>query len=176
MPPSPVAHRSAALAQEVHEAIQPADVTRWVAGESDVGERVYDLVRCRALAFQMSDVVLRRTRVDAESAGVGLRARGTVVVRSGWYAAWPPYEEVERLLPPIGEGDEMVVEAVRPVRKRTKVPKHFAEASLLRELEKVASREGAVLVQGAFDLRRLPTCFPSSRILGNSESRIEERR
>ena len=129
-------HASAAQAQEAHEAIRPADVTRCVAGESDVAEQVYDLVRRRALASQMSDVVLRRTRVGAESAGVGLRARGTVVVRSGWYAAWPPDEEEERLLPPIAEGDEMVVEAVRSVWKRTKAPKHFTEASLVRELEK----------------------------------------
>ena len=135
LPPGPVAHASAAQAQEAHEAIRPADVTRCVAGESDVTERVYDLVRRRALASQMSDVVLRRTRVGAESAGVGLRARGTVVARSGWYAAWPPDEE-ERLLPPIEEGDEMVVETVRSVRKRTKAPKHFTEASLVRELEK----------------------------------------
>ena len=136
LPPSPVAHASAAQAQEAHEAIRPADVTRCVAGGSDVAERVYDLVRRRALASQMSDVVLRRTRVGAESAGVGLRARGTVVVRSGWYAAWPPDEEEERLLPSLGEGDELVVETVRPVRKRTKAPKYFTEASLVRELEK----------------------------------------
>ena len=136
LPPGPVAHASAAQAQEAHEAIRPADVTRCVAGESDVAERVYGLVRRRALASQMSDVVLRRTRVGAESAGVGLRARGTVVARSGWYAAWPPDEEEERLLPLIGEGDEMAVEAVRSVRKRTKAPKHFTEASLVRELEK----------------------------------------
>ena len=135
LPPSPVTHASAAQAQEAHEAIRPADVTRCVAGESDMAERVYDLVRRRALASQMSDVVLRRTRVGA-SAGVSLRARGTVVVRSGWYAAWPPDEEEERLLSPIGEGDEMVVETARPVRKRTKAPKHFTEASLVRELEK----------------------------------------
>jgi len=136
LPASPVTHALAAQAQEAHEAIRPADVTRCVAGESDVAERVYDLVRRRALASQMSDVVLRRTRVGAESAGVGLRARGTVVVRSGWYAAWPPDEEEERLLPAIGEGDELVVETARPVRKRTKAPKHFTEASLVRELEK----------------------------------------
>jgi len=90
LPPSPVAHASAAQAQEAHEAIRPADAARCVAGESDVAERVYDLVRRRALASHMSDGVLRRTRVGAESAGVGLRAQGTVVVRSGWYAAWPP--------------------------------------------------------------------------------------
>ena len=137
LPPGPVAHASGAQAQEAHEAIRPADVTRCVADESDVAERVYDLVRRRALASQMSDVVLRRTRVGAESAGVGLRARGTVVARSGWYVAWPPdEEEEERQLPPIEEGDEMAVEAMKSVRKRTKAPKHFTEASLVRELEK----------------------------------------
>ena len=136
LPPVPVTHTSAAQAQEAHEAIRPADVARSVAGGSDVAERVYDLVRRRALASQMSDVVLRRTRVGAESAGVGLRTWGTVVARSGWHAAWPPDEEEERLLPSMEEGEEMVVEAVRPVRKRTKAPKHFTEASLVRELEK----------------------------------------
>ena len=136
LPPAAVAHASRAQAQEAHEAIRPADVTRSVAGESDVAARVYDLVRRRALASQMSDVVVRRTHVDAEAAGVSLRARGTVIVRSGWYAAWPPDDQEERLLPSLEEGEEMGVETVRVVRKRTKAPKHFTEASLVRELEK----------------------------------------
>ena len=136
LPPGPVAHASAAQAQEAHEAIRPADASRCVAGDGALADRVYDLVRRRALASQMCDVVLRRTRVRAESAGVSLRARGTVVARSGWYAAWPPQDEEERLLPLVEEGGELVVEAAKAVRKRTKAPKHFTEASLVRELEK----------------------------------------
>ena len=65
-----------------------------------------------------------------------------MVVRAKWYAAWPPDEE-ERLLPLIGESDEMVVETVRSVRKRTKAPKHFTHAPLVRELEKAGDRPSA---------------------------------
>ena len=136
LPSAPVAHASGAQAQEAHEAIRPAEAARCVAGDGDLADRVYDLVRRRALASQMCDVVLRRTRVRAESASVNLRARGTVVSQSGWHAAWPPQEQEERLLPPIEEGDELVVESVKAVRKRTKAPKHFTEASLVREFEK----------------------------------------
>ena len=53
-------------AQEAHEAIRPTDVTRESASSNEYDQKLYDLIRRRTLASQMSPAKLEKTTVTIE--------------------------------------------------------------------------------------------------------------
>ena len=55
-----------ASAQEAHEAIRPTDITLETAASDDRDQRLYDLIRRRTLASQMSPAKLEKTVVTIE--------------------------------------------------------------------------------------------------------------
>jgi DNA topoisomerase-1 len=56
-----------ASAQEAHEAIRPTDFNTEVADEDPRNQRLYDLIRKRALASQMSEAILEKTVITIEA-------------------------------------------------------------------------------------------------------------
>ena len=64
----------AAGAQEAHEAIRPTDVTRETASNNEYDQKLYDLIRRRTLASQMSPAKLEKTTITIEIAHSGSRA------------------------------------------------------------------------------------------------------
>ena len=64
----------AAGAQEAHEAIRPTDVTRETASNNEYDQKLYDLIRRRTLASQMSPAKLEKTTITIEIARSGSRA------------------------------------------------------------------------------------------------------
>ena len=57
-----------ASAQEAHEAIRPTDMTRETASNNEYDQKLYDLIRRRTLASQMSPAKLENTTVTIEIA------------------------------------------------------------------------------------------------------------
>jgi DNA topoisomerase I len=132
-------------AQEAHEAIRPVEPS--VDGSNDldgVDEKLYRLIRIRALASQAGDAVyntsVTRLRGRVGSTDVFFDGKGEVVVEEGWLAVWKDIaeddEEVKNPIPMLAIGTELGATSNDIVEHRTKAPKYFTEASLIRELER----------------------------------------
>ncbi|MFZ2983679.1 MAG: type I DNA topoisomerase, partial [Minisyncoccia bacterium] len=75
-------------AQEAHEAVRPTEPARAKAGSTADEEQLYELIRTRALASQMSAARIMRTNVSAKAdADIPLfTANGSRVLFPGWLA------------------------------------------------------------------------------------------
>jgi DNA topoisomerase-1 len=62
-------------AQEAHEAVRPTKFNKASAGANDEQKRLYRLIWQRAVASQMSDAVMARTKITANVRGQKLEAR-----------------------------------------------------------------------------------------------------
>ena len=151
LPPKPNVYRSKKGAQDAHEAIRPTtfDITPEVADRFLPPEqaKLYRLIWDRFVASQMVPARFDVTQADIEVDRYMLRAQGRVMKDPGFLAV---YEEVKKaktdeqgesgsskdtLLPPLAEGDDLALQAVKSEQKFTKPPARFSEATLVRTLE-----------------------------------------
>lgn len=124
-------------AQEAHEAIRPTDPTTLptdIAGEESA-QKVYALIRSRALASQMAEAELEQTAVLI-SAGKGIfKANGQRVVFPGFLAVGLKQKEDEQELPAFSKGEVLTLEELQTDQHFTEPPPRFTEASLIKALE-----------------------------------------
>lgn len=124
-------------AQEAHEAIRPTNpsvTAEDVDGDPGV-QKVYNLIRSRALASQMSDAQLEQTAVSiAADAGV-FRATGQRVVFPGFLAAGLKQKDDEQILPAFKEGEVLTLEELKTEQHFTEPPPRYSEATLIKALE-----------------------------------------
>jgi DNA topoisomerase-1 len=133
--------------QEAHEAIRPTSVVRTpeaVASHLERDQlRLYELIWRRAVATQMAEAVFDATSASIsatwEKKSYGLRATGQTLRFDGFlrlYQEGRDEEEPEEgTLPPLEQGMDPALEAVRPEQHFTQPPPRFTEASLVKELE-----------------------------------------
>ena len=127
--------KAAGGAQEAHEAIRPTSFDPKGGPALDGDEaRLYELVRRRALQSQMAPARIRKDRVEVQAARWRLALAGIAVLFPGFEAAWPPDRE-DPAVPLLEEGAELRVGDVAVAAKRTRAPKRFTQASLVRELD-----------------------------------------
>ena len=144
-------------AQEAHEAIRPTDAAETPQkAERDLHEedqrRLYALIWKRAVACQMAPAVFDTVAVDLVAGRGGatgadrhvFRASGQHLLEPGFLAAYHEdhdedetdvESEDEQQLPPLAEGDRVVLEALRPEQHFTQPPPRYTEASLVKSLE-----------------------------------------
>ena len=134
-------------AQEAHEAIRPTNIGRTpesLRGSLDEDDhRLYDLIWRRAVASQMADAQVERTRVEITGALPGrpnddpalMVATGQVVVFPGWYEVLPPRGEGQQLLPNVSEGDALPLLELTLRGSESQPPARYTEASLVKKLE-----------------------------------------
>ena len=128
--------KAAGNAQEAHEAIRPTvfDPRRRPPVDGDAA-RLYELICRRATQSQMAPARIRKDRVEAVAGPWRLALAGVVVLFPGFEAVWPPERE-DVSVPLLEEGASLRVADVALAAKRTKAPKRFTQATLVRELEK----------------------------------------
>jgi len=123
-------------AQEAHEAIRPTTFDKTgaqVAG--DPGEqKVYDLIRRRALASQMSEAELEMIAVNISAAEALFRANGQRVIYPGFFQIWGT-DDRDTLLPDMQENDILALEQLHPEQHFTEPPPRYSEATLIKVLE-----------------------------------------
>ena len=136
-------------AQEAHEAIRPTSAAispERVEGRIEPDQlKLYSLIWKRAMASQMEPAVYDTVAVDlvpAREAGAAvLRANGSTLVKPGYIAVYKessddaPDDDNDRILPPMKEGDELKLLAVRAEQHFTEPPPRYSEASLVKALE-----------------------------------------
>ncbi|WP_456405232.1 type I DNA topoisomerase, partial [Thiolapillus sp.] len=138
-------------AQEAHEAIRPTsilyhpkDLTKYLSKEQ---ARLYDLIWKRTLASQMVHATLHTVAADL-AAGEGniFRANGSTIVNPGFMAVYQEGQDDkktkdsdEKMLPPLKEGEQVDLLAIRPEQHFTEPPPRYSEASLVKALEEHGS-------------------------------------
>ncbi|HUO56081.1 MAG TPA: type I DNA topoisomerase [Candidatus Paceibacterota bacterium] len=126
-------------AQEAHEAIRPTDARKRSLGGNDEQKKLYALIRARALASQMADAKIMRTKLTATISTNGIpdfAANGSRVIFDGWLKADPAARGEDVELPKAHERDPLTLRAAHSDGKETQPPGRYSEAGLVKELEK----------------------------------------
>lgn len=124
-------------AQEAHEAIRPTNVGLPHAGSTDEEEKLYALIHARAIASQMVDAVMTRTKITAETKDVvPFTVTGSVIAFDGWLAADPAARGEDVVLPVVEHGEPLTLLSLNEEEKFTQPPTRYSEAGLVKELEK----------------------------------------
>lgn len=125
-------------AQEAHEAIRPTDPHHARAGSAPDEVQLYDLIRTRALASQMSPAKIMRTNVTAKAdANIPFfTANGSRVLFPGWLALDTKARGEDVELPKLAIGDSLTLISLGAEEKQTEPPNRYTEAGLIKELEK----------------------------------------
>ena len=137
-------------AQEAHEAIRPVDMGVENIGGDAAAQRLYDLIRKRALASQMADAQLERTRINIKAEGPddalktgAFVARGEVIKFDGFLKVYlegtdDEQEKAEEgMLPSMEVGDNLSRETITATMRFSNHPPRYTEASLVKKLEEL---------------------------------------
>jgi DNA topoisomerase-1 len=132
-------------AQEAHEAIRPTDMNLQNPNLERDQARLYELIRMRTLASQMSDAKLERTNVKIKNDQQGdlFSANGEVIKFDGFLKVYlegkdeEDLEEQDGMLPAMKEGEGLEVRNISATQRFTRPPYRFTEASLVKKLEEL---------------------------------------
>jgi DNA topoisomerase-1 len=129
-------------AQEAHEAIRPSHFEKENAGHNDEQKKLYRLIWQRAVASQMADAHMARTKiianVDSKNSDSvpDFEVNGSRVMFDGWLKADPESNGEERSLPICAKGEVIDLVEIHSTEKQTEPPPRYTEAGLIKELEK----------------------------------------
>ncbi|MEK7081357.1 MAG: type I DNA topoisomerase [Patescibacteria group bacterium] len=126
-------------AQEAHETVRPTNINLESAGNNPEQEKLYELIRARTLASQMSDAKLLKTKITANIDGENIPSfglNGSVILFPGWISADPSSRGEDVLLPKFSAGEKLKLLGMKSEGKETEPPGRYTEAGLIKELEK----------------------------------------
>lgn len=126
-------------AQEAHEAIRPTHASVKSAGTTDEQKKLYKLIWARAVASQMSDARIARTKIIANITNPSIpnfSVTGSRIIYDGWLRADPESTGEEVTLPPCKKDEPLTLIAIDSQEKQTQPPARYTEAGLIKELEK----------------------------------------
>lgn len=134
-----------ANAQEAHEAIRPTSFAKNNIDADSDEIKLYDLIWKRAIASQMSDAAIENTIVTIgnDKNQIDLTAKQEVVTFEGFLKAYmiekdeDDEENSGGFLPPMKEGQAMMLNNLTATQKFTKHPARYNEASLVKKLEEL---------------------------------------
>ncbi len=141
-------HTQSKGAQEAHEAIRPTYIDEKVVSNDAREQRLYDLIRKRTLASQMSDALLEKTTVEISISlsEEQFRAEGEVVRFEGFMKAYQPENSdneegnafvaaQEGLLPAMDKGTPLAAEELTGTERFTFPPARYTEMTLVKKME-----------------------------------------
>ena len=133
-------------AQEAHEAIRPTNFSVREAGNDRKAEKLYELIWKRTIASQMADARLEKTLVTIGISELPdkLIASGEVVKFNGFLRLYQESTDEENgengkqtLLPPLKEGQSLLLKEMIARQGFTRPPLRYTEASLVKKLEEL---------------------------------------
>jgi DNA topoisomerase-1 len=124
-------------AQEAHEAIRPTDITLETASDNEYDQKLYDLIRRRTLASQMSPAKLENTTVTItiSTKKEVFEAKGQIIVFDGFLRVYGASKE--EILPPLKSGDVLNTSEITAREVFAKPPSRYTEGSLVKKLEEL---------------------------------------
>ena len=128
-------------AQEAHEAVRPTNFGKYSAGTTQDQKALYELIWARAVASQMAEARMLRTKVltnitDTKEDIPDFAVNGSRVIFDGWLKADPAARGEDTEVPKLEKGDTLSVKEVEVEAKQTQPPNRYTEAGLIKELEK----------------------------------------
>ena len=127
-------------AQEAHEAIRPTHFEDIEVSTDEKEQKLYTLIRTRALASQMADAIINKTTLTITPDNTTIFiAKGEVIEFDGFlklYQTKKDEDEDDNIkLPKVKEGDILTLIKLIGKEKHSQGPSRFSEASLVKELE-----------------------------------------
>ena len=125
-----------ASAQEAHEAIRPTDITRETVTSNEYDQKLYDLIRRRTLASQMSAAKLEKTTISIDIQGndkLHFEAKGEVITFDGFLRVYGGGKD--ELLPKLHTGDTFETHNITARQTFARPPARYTEGSLVKKLE-----------------------------------------
>lgn len=140
-----------ASAQEAHEAIRPTDFSALKAGKDASEQRLYDLIRKRAIASQMTDAEFEKTTATiavSTRPGQPFVATGEVTTFEGFLKVYaestddepefdPDANEGGSRLPALTVGERLTADNLHATERFTSPPPRYTEAALVKKLEEM---------------------------------------
>lgn len=139
-------HTSSKGAQEAHEAIRPSYMDRMEISGSIQEQRLYQLIWRRTMACQMADAQLERTTVTISMSNSEDQffATGEIVLFDGFMRLYENVrnddrndEDDHKLLPPLNEGDILMVSKMTAQQRYNQAPSRYTEGTLVDKLEEL---------------------------------------
>ncbi len=131
-------------AQEAHEAIRPTYVSNMDIEGTSTEKRLYNLIWKRTVACQMADAVVEKTEVEICGSNLEEKfiASGEQILFDGFLKVYiegtdDEEDEVQGVLPRIGQGQVLRCESIEATEKYTQHPPRYSEASLVKKLEEL---------------------------------------
>ncbi|MBA9078012.1 type I DNA topoisomerase [Rufibacter quisquiliarum] len=134
-------------AQEAHESIRPTDFAATHVSDDRNEQRLYDLIRKRAIASQMADAEIEKTTATISISGQPERliATGEVVRFEGFLKVYSEStddeeladDDVKGMLPPLSEGQALQLQRLQATQRFSRPAPRFTEASLVKKLEEM---------------------------------------
>jgi DNA topoisomerase-1 len=126
-------------AQEAHEAIRPTDMSLEKGSSSDYDQKIYNLIRSRALASQMASAKLERTTVtiDISTAKEAFEAKGEVIIFDGFLKVYGASKKDPDILPAMKAQDELTLQTALAKQTFARPPARYTEGSLVKKLEEL---------------------------------------
>lgn len=128
-------------AQEAHEAIRPTNFADVQVSEDANEQKLYNLIRRRALASQMSDAQIDRTTItisnNVSEASIFV-IKGAVVTFDGFLKVYKNSDEdneEDNFIPDIKKNEILTLKTINAKERFSRGPARFNEASLVKELE-----------------------------------------
>jgi len=127
-------------AQEAHEAIRPTYLQNKNVNGSYDEVRLYDLIRKRTLASQMSDAIFEKTNIeiDFNHNKYKFSATGEVLVFPGFIQIYTNELDAKNnteLLPKVEKGQILDLKKIDAQQQLSKYPARYTEAALVKQLE-----------------------------------------
>jgi DNA topoisomerase-1 len=128
-------------AQEAHEAVRPTNFKKFSVGHTADQKALYELILARAVASQMSDAKMLRTKVlanvtNSKETIPDFSVKGSRIIFDGWLAADPGARGEDVQVPKLVIDDELQLKEIEIEAKQTQPPNRYSEAGLIKELEK----------------------------------------
>jgi len=128
-----------ANAQEAHEAIRPTDMSAEFVAKDEYDQKLYDLIRRRTLASQMSPAKLERTTVTIaiSSSKETFEAKGEVILFDGFLKVYGTSKKDPAILPAVASGDVLTLRGALARQTFARPPARYTEGSLVKKLEEL---------------------------------------
>lgn len=138
-------HTSAKGAQEAHEAIRPTYADREKIDGDERAQRLYTLIRRRALASQMADAQLERTQVEiaVSNRPEHFSAQGEVIKFDGFLKVYmegrddDAADSAEAILPKLTLGETLEAVEINALERHTLPPARYTEVTLVKKMEEI---------------------------------------
>ncbi|HNQ67552.1 MAG TPA: type I DNA topoisomerase [Bacteroidales bacterium] len=132
-------------AQEAHEAIRPTYIENETIEAGKQEQRLYDLIRKRAIASQMQDAKIEKTiiTINNNDNKIVFTASGEIITFEGFLKLYTESsdeengDEKECILPNVKKGEKAIASTIEAIEKYDQPPYRYTEASLVKKLEEL---------------------------------------